>query len=375
MKGRMFVVNETTITNTVASNIVSVFVPDTICDPAPEAGKQWLKTVADIMADMLQVEKGDYIFLWETGDHNKKSRIHGVYRAISDPYYHCASPSDKAPFKIHVEKAYDFENPLDEYDILNCPYIKDALWTIIGKKVAGKSRGTSPLSMSEIRHLITLLIGRNPEYTFIEEDPSRYISVSNALQIDYSRKGSNVKPVSLPSLDPNKLNYLNANSNVHYEKILETIFNQEMAKRNAKFFSQIGVDVKKVLWYSNYLPYSIEQSEMDYVIIESEDGTNISKIFVIELQAQKIDEDHIHRCLMYGKWVNETLALGTSIVQPILICPQSYDFINGETHRASARCLNTLNETAKNYEKLYGVKPLEVFEYSFENTPTFIKKR
>ena len=34
-------------------------------------------------------------------------------------------------------------------------------------------------------------------------------------------------------------------------------------------FSQIGIDVDKVVWYSNYLPYSIEQSEMDYVLLQS----------------------------------------------------------------------------------------------------------
>ena len=375
MKGRMFVVNEATLKDTQKNNIVSVFAPDTICDPDPKVGKQWLKTLADIMADMLQVEIGDYIFLWETSDNNKKSRIHGVYRAISKPYYQCNSTSDKAPFKIKVEKAYDFENALDEYDVLNCPYIKDSLWTIIGKKVAGKSRGTSPLSIMEIKHLITLLIGKNPNYKFYKKDLSRVVKVSNELQINYANKGVNVKPTSLLSLKPNNLNYLNTNSNVHYEKILETILNQEMANRNASFFSQIGVDVSKVLWYSNYLPYSIEQSEMDYVIIESEDGINISKIFVIELQAKQIDDDHMHRCLMYSKWVNETLALGTGIAQPILICPKSYDFIKGEKNKVSQRCLTDLNNTAQKYESLYGVKPLEVYEYSFEKTPTFTKKR
>ncbi len=137
-KGRLFVVNGETLQDTIQNNVVSISTPKVV-------GQQWLKTIADIMADMLQVEIGDYIFLWETRSNNQKSRIHGVYRAISAPYYEVSSPNDSYPFKIKIEKAYDFNNPLDEYDILNCPYIKTPLWTITGKKVAGKSRGTSPL--------------------------------------------------------------------------------------------------------------------------------------------------------------------------------------------------------------------------------------
>ncbi len=368
MKGRMFVVDPETLQDTINSNIASIRTPDL-------QGAQWLKTLSDIMADMLQIEIGDYIFLWETSSNKAKSRIHGVYRAISAPYYDCTTPQDDAPFKIHIEKAYDFENPIDEYDVLNCPYIKSTMWTIVGKKVAGKSRGTSPLSQDEIKHLITLLIGKNPIYQYYSYNPANVVKVLNPLEIDYNKRGPNVRPTSLSAFHPNNLNYFAVTGNVHYEKILETLFNQEMSRRNSQFFSQIGVNVDKVVWYSNYLPYSIEQSEMDYVIIESDDGVNLSRIFVIEFQAQSIDEDHARRCLMYSKWINETLALGTSIVQPILICPYSYDFIKGETHKLKNRSLTKIENAVLQCQNSYNVKPLEVYEYSLNNTPKFTKKR
>ena len=368
MKGRMFVVDSQSLQDTIANNIATIRTPNL-------QGVQWLKTLADIMADMLQIEIGDYIFLWETSNGNIKSRIHGVYRAVSKPFYSCVNANDNAPFKIHIEKAYDFVNPIDEYDVLNCPYIKSALWTIMGKKVAGKSRGTSPLSNEEIKHLITLLIGKNPNYQFYPYNSLNIVNVTNPLHISYTNTGSNTVPVSLNSFHPNNLNYFKTTNDVYYEKIIETIFNQEMLNRNRLFFSQIGINSDKVIWYSNYLPYSIEQSEMDYVIIESEDGVNYSKIFVIEFQAKKIDEDHIHRCLMYSKWINETLALGTSLVQPILICPKSYDFINGETTMVNQRFMNNLNARTIFYQNNYNVKALEVYEYSFVPNPIFIKKR
>ena len=57
-KARLFVVDENTFLSTIHNKIASIYVPDL-------SGKQWLKTVADIMADMLQIEIGDYIFLWK----------------------------------------------------------------------------------------------------------------------------------------------------------------------------------------------------------------------------------------------------------------------------------------------------------------------
>ena len=368
MKGRMFVVDSTTLQRTIETQIASIKTPDL-------TGAQWLKTVSDIMADMLQVELGDYIFLWEMRDANVKSRIHGVYRAISAPYYSCNSAEDKAPFKIHIEKVYDFSNPIDEYDVLNCPYIKSAMWTIIGKKVAGKSRGTSPLSEEEVKQLITLLLGKNPTYHFYPFNAANVVNVENPIGISYNNVGANVLPTSLQSFHPNDLNYFKPNGDVYYEKTIETIFNQEMSRKNQAFFSQIGVDVDKVIWYSNYLPYSIEQSEMDYVIIESEDGVHYSKIFVVEFQAKKIDEDHIHRCLMYSKWVNDTLALGVSMVQPVLICPQSYDFINGETHWKKEECKERFNDFAIQNQNTYALKPLQVYQYSFVPNQIFTRKR
>lgn len=367
MKGRMFVVSSDTMLTTIDTQVASIITPKL-------QGEQWVKTLADIMADMLQIEIGDYIFLWETSSRGHKSRIYGVYRAISKPYYECTNASDKAPFKIHIEKAYDFETPLDEYDVLNCPYIKNEMWTIIGKKVAGKSRGTSPLSPDEIKNLILLLIAKNQTYQFYEFNPDHIVNVPCPLKIDYTKNGVPEKPSSLSAIHPNNISYING-GNVHYEKIIETIFNQEMSHKNVDFFEQIGINVNKVVWYSNYLPYSIEQSEMDYVVLQSDDGMCINKIFVIELQKGKIDEDHIQRCLLYSKWVNETLAIGASIVQPIVICFNSYDFIHGETHAAKKRCAERLEAAINNYVNDYSVNDLQVYKYSFNPDIKFNRTR
>lgn len=367
MKGRMFVVNSETIEKTKKDNIVSVI--------SPNFQKRWVQTLSDIMADMLQVEIGDYIFLWETSKKGKKSRIHGVYRAISKPYYECTSKNDNAPFKIKVEKAYDFKEPIYEYDVLNNPYIKNEMWTIIGKKVGGKPRGTSPLSSNEIKTLITLLIDKNEEYKFYDYNPNNIIAITNSLNINYKNSGKSDNPKSLKTLNPNDVNFFK-DKNVLYEKVLEAILNQEILNKNSNLFLKLGINLDKVVWYSNYLPYSIEQSEMDYVIFQSDDGMCINKIFVIELQKNKVDKDHIQRCLIYSKWINETIAIGANVVQPILICFGSYDFINKDNNKnKNKEKMEELNIFINNTVEEYKVKDLQIYKYSFEPDFTFERKR
>lgn len=368
MKSRLFVVNQTSLQNTIANNEVSIIVPKL-------NGDEWVKTVADIMADMLQIEIGDYIFLWETRSATSKSKIHGVYRAISKPFYYLNSTNDNAPFKVKIEKAYDFDNPIDEYDFLNCPYIKGSLWTVIGKKVAGKSRGTSPLSIEESKYLITMLIGKNPNYKYFPFNSNNVIMINNPLSINYSLNNDNL-PTTIANLNPNNLSFFKNNYALRYEKMLETIFNYEMTNKNQSFFDQLEIDVLKTIWYSNYLPYSVEKSEMDYVIIQSEDGFTVSDIYVLEFMINAVDEDHIHRCLLYSKWVNETLTLGQCIVHPILICKSSVDFINGETVPTRILKLEKLKNSINNYLVKYNVNDLKIYEYKFDGSiPSFIRKK
>lgn len=71
MKARLFIVNKDTIINTLDSMEVSVLVPE------PKGKSGWYETLTDIISDLMQVEIGDYIFLWEVGTKN----IYGVYSA------------------------------------------------------------------------------------------------------------------------------------------------------------------------------------------------------------------------------------------------------------------------------------------------------
>ena len=109
-----------------------------------------------------------------------------------------------------------------------------------------------------------------------------------------------------------------------YEKVLEAIFNQEMVNKNSNFYNQIGIDVNKVTWFANYLVYSFDRCEMDYIVMQSDDNQVADRVFVIEFSINKIDFDHIEKAFRYSKWVKENIFAGSHIVKPILICAEDY---------------------------------------------------
>ena len=163
-----------------------------------------------------------------------------------------------------------------------------------------------------------MLIGCNKTFEYIPFCEDQKIEVKKPLCINLSNNSENVVYNSIGDLDPNSVSYVK-DGYVIWEKVIEAVFNQEISRHNKEFLSSLDIN-DDVLWFSNYLPYSIERSEMDYMIITSEDGIFYDKIFLLEFQKGKIDEDHIKRTFMYTRWINETLAYGKLVAQPIIIC-------------------------------------------------------
>ncbi len=323
-----------------------------------EYKKKWRMIIFDMMADMLQIEINDYIFLWKEKTEGSKSSIYGVFRAISRAYYEKNDEDELAVLKIRVEKAYDFKEPVLEYDLLNCSHLHSPLWNLIGKKVCSKPRASSPLTPEEEKELIMLLAGKNPGGKYIP--PSGEVKIDNELKLDYNNCGTiNKTHEHFYEIDPSFVTPFTKKHIPHYEKVMEGVFNQEFLRKNDKFFSQIGIDIKKVIWHANYLPYSLEKSEMDYIIMESEDGITPTKIYVIDFQLKNADFDHVNRCIMYSRWVHDNLALGSDIVYPIIIAQESPDFINDGSAETVA-----IDYTFRQVEKELG-KPVKIYTFSF----------
>jgi hypothetical protein len=368
-KARLFVVNSNTRAFAEKTFIFSIYLPSYKGQKNGKATtrKEWNKTFSDILSDMLQTTPGDYAFLWQTSSKKDgcSNSIFGVYRIVSDPFY---DPSDpEYPFKVKVEKAFDFRKPVEEYDILNDAYMKRDVWTIIGKKIAQKSRGSTPITPNETSFLIRKLIeinGKNYRFkTFSkkQEIPQNTFPLSLNLKdvsIPYTGTNGKLNPSTLGLLAKGK------NPNFRYEKPLEGYFNILFRETNKEILSSIGIDWDKVIWYANYLPYSFEKSEIDYLIMESEDGVNVTQYDVIEFTKDTLDIDHIQRTLLYSKWIRDNLGMGIDkIIRPIAICHKGYKRTIGE-------------KDVKVEEENLKAPELEVYSYQIVNEQlSFVKIR
>lgn len=345
MKARLFVVNPETIGMTLKNKEVSVVVPE----PQKES---WHETIIDIASDLLQVEIGDYIFLWESGT----KKIYGVYRAVSKPYYKKQKGRNDI-FRIKFDVAYEFQKPIMEYDVINNPYMKNKLWNIVGKKVAGKARGTTPITPEETQFLIQSLIDANDSYRYCKD--YNVVDVKKEILFDLEEEFRVKLPASISNYNYKPF-AIRVGKEVKYEKALEGILNYLFRERSDEQITALGIDVENVVWYANYLPYGLERSEIDYMVMESDDKSNVNRIDVIELMSKVVDEDHIRRCLQYSKWVGSSVSNGMNIIRPILIC--------GDKSRKSKNGLNSdkIRRAISELPEKYGFKNIEIFTYIIE---------
>lgn len=354
MKARLFVVNEVTRKRTIENKEVSVYVPE------PDGKPQWNRSITDIVSDLMQVEIGDYIFLWEMGT----GKIYGVYRAVSDAFF-AKETGRNDIFRIKIDVAYSFNEPIMEYDMINNPYMKNKLWNIIGKKVAGKARGTSPITKDETQFLIQALIDANETYVYYHDyEPC---DVEDKLAFNLHDEYDKEIPMSIEEYDYEPLRVVSRNE-VHYEKALEGILNHCFRERKKDVIAQLDINENNVIWYANYLPYGLEKSEIDYMVMESMDGENVDKIDVLELKAGVIDMDHIRRCLQYAKWVVSSVANGNNIVRPVLIC--GIKSVRAKKGFGDA----DIKKAIKELPPSYGFKKMDIYTYIIENGEIIFQK-
>lgn len=357
MKGRIFVVDHNFMENLNSNMEIKAKLPPMKERKSKSSSKKEtlsIHSLTSIIADMYQLQLGDYVFLWETKGINPDSYIWGVYRIISNPFFDYDEPEY---IKAKIELAYSFKNPITEYDILNDPYNKIDLWNIVGKKVAGKSRATTPLSPYETEFLIQKLINENPDYKFYK-CRTKKVKVSNEIKINF-KKYENKEITDYSDLNYNNISYINKNGTVKYEKFMELLFNMIIRDNNKSALLKLNINFDSIFWYANYLPYSIDKSEIDYLIMESSDNVNIDKINLLEFQKDELNEDHITKALLYSKWLNSKLAKGSNLTRPIIICEKFAD----------------LETIILKKEKFYDTKPLEVYTISLKDGIINIEKR
>ena len=370
--GRIFVVDSDSYNITKQFNIAATGKKDV------SLGKQYIKTIYDLMSDILTLNKGDLVFFWES--YNKRidesgRGIIGVYEVISEPYYDPSRKeidehiylSESYPFRVDIEEIISFDEHLSEYDLFSRPDVRSKVWNLIGKKVGGKSRGSIPLTPLECEILIHLLSEINGGITLKStntldnkvEDKRKNLKIikrkkySNRLKHRKSLKTEKCRQNSMVSSYKNylevNLNIGSSNTNIYNEapNLNELDFNRIQTVDDTKSDpKKYEVTQEKILeawlsknirlsnnldklfgpkdyigWYSSYLPYSLDQKEIDFMVFHNHPRHNfLMRISLVELKKGAIGMEAIDQVCNYFDWAELNLVPGTkSIIQPIVI--------------------------------------------------------
>ena len=152
-----------------------------------------------------------------------------------------------------------------------------------------------------------------------------------------------------------------------YEKAIECILNQLFRDRRNDKLAELDIVREDVMWYANYLPYGLEGTQIHYMVMESVDGLAVNRIDVIELQRDKIDIDHIDKCLKYSKWVAESVTNGKNIVRPVIICRENSRTVNKGLKDKD------IKSAIKSLPEIYGFKEIDIYTYRIDGEIIFNK--
>lgn len=216
-----------------------------------------------------------------------------------------------------------------------------------------------------MQFLIQSLIDVNDSrYEFIREYD--VIEVEDEITLDYNNENNLKVPDSLYDYEYEPLRVRSGNC-ARYEKAIECILNQLFRDRRNDKLAELDIVREDVMWYANYLPYGLEGTQIHYMVMESVDGVAVNRIDVIELQRDKIDIDHIDKCLKYSKWVAESVTNGKNIVRPVIICRENSRTVNKGLKDKD------IKSAIKSLPEIYGFKEIDIYTYRIDGEIIFNK--
>ena len=284
--GHLPIINQTTLRNVVTSGVHSIH---------SNLKSMWVKTTSDILSDILAVRKGDLIFPWIVKDSSGKNiGFKYVFKVAGDPYY---VKGQDYPFCIPLEsEGLEFDVPLSEAEALDL-WERKLLWNAIGKKSLGRGRSLTHQSPMEDKRLLDLLNEKNPKgpnkITLGNSEESGEKLTINPKQSSIDRDFTNSieelpEDKRISNLQLNKIQWRSGRFFVT-EKTLEAWFMENIDKNTTDQFKRISFPEGKILWFANYLPFGVQGSNMDVVVLqELKEGTKL--VHIIELKVSSLNK-------------------------------------------------------------------------------------
>lgn len=303
---------------------------------APNNFKGWIspknsrKPFLKMLVDMLNIDIGDLIFLYE-----RQVGFHGVYKAKSPLFFDPSKVSNQDglfvdgqwPLRILLESVYYFPKPVNEDLLFSTPKYENIFWIWAYRKSQG-ARGCNTITPEAAEAIVELLVkvnGRDEKYT-------------------------NFNPYKPQKLEEIQFSFAAKNGRVVLEDYLRGYIVNEMTtnKELEKFLGKLD-DIE---WYANNVPYHITQKNIDILVFHKNFRyTNAPlryKYSVIELKKDKVKPDDVSQLIRYSQWAVGRLANGeVEMIQPILI---GYNFSEGAVKKAKSVDFNERGITLVKYE-------------------------
>ena len=279
-----------------------------------QLGRQKLKTIADILSDVLSVRKGHFVFPWRTKD--KPIGFQYIFSIKEKPIF---MQGQEYPIRIPLEKRYvEFSQLVEEDEALDL-WRKKLLWNAIGKKSLGRGRSLTHQTPWETKELVELLRNKNNGECFLKETEKSNnnsgipLSIHSQICINEGINDNEKIPENLSEVPINKIRW-DKNGKFIVEKALEAWIMENIDTPKGNSFRQKVLelnDVNRIVSFHNYLPFGVQGANIDVVVFsEKENGTIVAHI--LELKKDKInykdfrkyEEEEINK---YAKFIEKFL--------------------------------------------------------------------
>lgn len=304
--GHLAIVNESTLREVLGNGHIAT---------TGRLGKMWMKTIADLLSDVLACRAGDLVFPWVVADRSTGSPgggfgvqliIRGRARFVPDTEYPLVLPVRR--------RALRWSQSLDEASALNL-FKRQLLWNAIGKKALGRGRSLTHQTLGEDRALVRSVGNRRgvtaKHITVGQRAPKNTLPVTISLQ--EQRAGGGKRPRELGDVDLPSVRWVREGQ-FSYEKALEAWLCENIDRPATRGLWRIlEGQPQHILWFGNYLSYGVQGSSIDLVVLHrSEKSGSRVRCTVFELKrgALTLSEyrqaaDQVGR---YGLFVREAMA-------------------------------------------------------------------
>lgn len=307
MKAHILITNNETLPVCRDRLFWGIGIPD-----APTDFQEWIspknsrKPYLKMLVDMLNVDIGDLVFLYE-----RQVGFHGIYKIKSSLFFDTSrinnkdglSVNEQWPLRVLLESVYYFPKPVNEDLLFSTPKYENIFWVWAYRKSQG-ARGCNTITPEATEALLELLVKVNGS----------------------DEKYKHFDPYAPSKMKKIQFSFMRENGKVVLEDYLRGYVVSKITSDRG--FEKFLGKLDDVEWYANNVPYHITQKNIDVLVLHKNFRyTNAPlryKYSVIELKKDIVKPNDVSQLIRYAQWTSGRLANGeVEMIQPILI---GYDF-------------------------------------------------